>query len=453
MRAKLFLKNTNYKLRAFTQIVAFVALVIFGFAPLIVSYKTLNHMIFDLMIMDYQDVMDLKMFPLIKGTSSLILIIIVCRCFSERQSFVMAIKQNSVWLIFAALLLWMTISVHFINGVTDDVIHGVGLKHETFQLHIVYYLGFGFLGFVLSSSQLKMWLFRIYLAVSIILVPVAMYLFRHMYKTLDYIWKTSFECVFSNPNYYGYFLTVMTGLAAALYVGEKSPKWRLFYLAALVVNTFGLSYNDTLGAWIGSLFACLFLIVAYRLWNGRFERRTFSALFIFLIVLLLTGIYNKNILKNISSFFYDLGLIIIDPYAEDSLHAGSGRWKIWMQTLELIKRHPLFGLGFEGIHARGLSSFVGNDRPHNEYLQYAVFYGIPATLLYISACAGIYIRGLKWKERLDGETMAALVAAFGYLSGAFFGLTVYNTAPYFFIMLGLGYVSIQPAGQFYRGRL
>ena len=68
----------------------------------------------------------------------------------------------------------------------------------------------------------------------------------------------------------------------------------------------------------------------------------------------------------------------MDEYAGS---AGSGRWRIWRGTVSLIGQRPLLGWGMEAIYVHDLTSITVSTRPHNEYLQYALFHGIPAALL------------------------------------------------------------------------
>ena len=86
------------------------------------------------------------------------------------------------------------------------------------------------------------------------------------------------------------------------------------------------------------------------------------------------------------------------------------------------------------------SVFERDSRPHNEYLQYALFYGIPAALLYITGCFSVFLQDLRLEDRLDAMTFACLGAAFSYLVSAFFGNTIYCTAPFLFLFLGMGLV-------------
>ena len=50
----------------------------------------------------------------------------------------------------------------------------------------------------------------------------------------------------------------------------------------------------------------------------------------------------------------------------------------------------------------------------------------------------VFLRGLKYKPSLDGYSITALVASFGYLVSSFFGNTTYYITPFLFILLGLG---------------
>lgn len=88
-----------------------------------------------------------------------------------------------------------------------------------------------------------------------------------------------------------------------------------------------------------------------------------------------------------------------------------------------------------------LQAVTGSSRTHNEYLQYMATFGIPEGVLYILGCVGVFIRNVKRKEKLRKMSYVCLTAAFTYLVSACFGVTLYNTAPFLFIFLGMGYNS------------
>lgn len=79
----------------------------------------------------------------------------------------------------------------------------------------------------------------------------------------------------------------------------------------------------------------------------------------------------------------------------------------------------------------------GIDRPQNEYLQHAAFMGIPALLFYLAAMITMFIYRIKNIHNASADVLIAFCAVAAYLISAFFGNTVYYTAPFFFMLLGM----------------
>ena len=88
-------------------------------------------------------------------------------------------------------------------------------------------------------------------------------------------------------------------------------------------------------------------------------------------------------------------------------------------------------------------SFVGQERPFS-WVDAGSEPDHGSGIAYFAGCLGVFLRGLRRRRTLDGVTLACLTGAFGYLVSAFFGLTLYCTAPFLFIMLGLGYAQTAP---------
>ena len=423
-----------------TNFIAFVALALFGLWPVMVLIPTMWHCSFDRMVDWNMHLLDKFMFPMVVALCVTAYAITLVKPPQDKRPLSKKMSDNSALLIFLGLVVWMAIDIPFTNGVTNAVKYGMGLKHESFPLVLEYFLCFLPLGLFLRNQTLKRWLLRGMTVVSAVLASCAFYLHDNLTcSPYYYDWTPSFSTIFTTWNYYGYFLTIFIGLSAALFTLDESRGWRYFYAYSISINTIVLSCNNSLGAWIGSFCACLFIVAARRVMDGKFHIRSLQALALFTLVLCLTGLVNGRLGENVFGLSSDMQNILTDPSSGRAASAGSGRWRFWTESMKFIAQNPLFGIGYEGVHVRVLE-VIGNPRPHNEYIQYTLFYGIPGGLLYIAACAGVYVRAFRRRARLDGLTLAALTAAFGYLMGSFFGLTVYNTAPYLFIMLGLGYV-------------
>ena len=421
------------------SVIAALALAEFGLWPIMVLIPTMRHCSFDHMVDWNRDLLDKALFPLVAWLSIALYALALAKSLREKRSLLAPFRRNPTVPLFLAMAVWMTANIPLTNGMTYCVMHGAGLKHESFPLVLEYFLCFFPLGLFLRNQRLKLWLLRGLTVVSVILASCSFYLHDNLTCSPNYYdWAPSYSTVFTNLNYYGYFLAVFVSLSAALMAGAESRRWRAFYAVALTLNTVVLSYNHTRGAWIGALCACLFLAAARRVLDGKFTLRALAPLVLFVLALCLTGAFNGELLSSFVRLFQDVNAIANQPDTALGRYSGFDRWTHWKHSLALIRQNPIVGIGYEGIHVRNLQ-FVGNPRPHNEFIQYALFYGIPGGLLYIASCASVYVRAFRRRTRLDSLTLAALTAAFGYLVSSFFGLTVYNTAPYLFIMLGLGY--------------
>ena len=80
---------------------------------------------------------------------------------------------------------------------------------------------------------------------------------------------------------------------------------------------------------------------------------------------------------------------------------------------------------------------IGLDRPHNEYIQYALYLGIPGAALYLTALISLLVRCLGSLKRLPLEGLILGGMVFAYCISAFVGNSMYNTTIYFFCFLGM----------------
>ncbi len=111
-----------------------------------------------------------------------------------------------------------------------------------------------------------------------------------------------------------------------------------------------------------------------------------------------------------------------DVGSVDRIAAGgdisSARFAIWSNTLDLIVRHPWFGVGFGDFNlAWSLTPFPDRplqfyDHTHNLLLQWAVELGLPLALLLTTACTVAMWRVLQVARLADGADRVGLRSAF-----------------------------------------
>ena len=242
--------------------------------------------------------------------------------------------------------------------------------------------------------------------------------------------------VFNQFNHYGYYLAVSCTLSAAYIIFYK--KSFLAYLS-FVLNTFALIFNDTFGAWLAVLFALVFSVITNRIVYNSWSKKSIGMIGLFLLITILGGIIGGGIFISLDSFASDVGKVAnASNDIESANSAGMGRIKIWKTTIQYIKEKPLFGWGIEGTDQM-LMRATGSSRPHNEYLTYAVFFGIPAMIFYLCGVMSVFFHNLKYKNELSKIEITCMITAFAYLVSAFFGNIKSYTAPLLFIFLGMAY--------------
>lgn len=331
-----------------------------------------------------------------------------------------------VFLLFVISIILVTV----IRGPNEYDLTGHPYMYESIYSYISYPLVFFFCGMMLKQESHRKLLLYALLFTSL---PVNILALVNEWAVKIRLFNGAGVCaVFHNSNHYGYYLAITIITAALLFVYEKKLWLKIIAAASAVLATMVLIINNTLGAYLAVLFV-LILFVIYSFVIVK-EHRLMSVVILasFLLLTFVMSFWYSTILSSFVTLFGDIGMIIEDPLEADK--AGSSRWRLWKGTVSHMGESPFLGFGVEGL----LNTYhVGT--PHNEFLQYAEFFGIQTSLLYIIACAVILVRVFKNSCRLDRTTMICFFVCVGYLVSSFFGVAIYYTTPFIYIFLGLTY--------------
>ncbi|MCH5204968.1 MAG: O-antigen ligase family protein [Oscillospiraceae bacterium] len=353
-----------------------------------------------------------------------------------------SVVKNNIPMVFFLFVILMMIISTVINGFTTAAVQGDSYRHESVFYFIGYFAVYFLSATIITEKKLRAVLMYTFISASL---PVAVF-------TLLDKWVVSMEAfdmcagpsaVFHQFNHYGYYLIIVILSSAALFIKEKNTALRVLCMASFVLNTVMLIVNNTFGCFLACFCALIFNCIVISITEKKFNKLSIVMVALFTAITFVMSFWVESVFTNIIQFAKDVGAVSGDP--ENAATAGTGRWTLWTHTAEYIKEKPVFGFGVDGISKRLDFDTQGvNNRPHNEFLQYAVFFGIPAAIAYICGVFSVFTNGLKNKFNLDGYAVAALVAAFAYLVSSVFGNTMYYTAPYLFILLGLGFVKGKP---------
>ncbi len=349
-------------------------------------------------------------------------------------------KRKHVYIIFGLLCIWMVVETCIV-GWNYCAIWGSDWGYESIMFMVSYFVIYFFGACLVVSEKTRRFLLDCFMGMGLFMAPFSvLFMFLQPPEEMFMFEGMTLCGVFYNTNHYGYYLTMMIIMAAVFYINETDKRKKIFYFVNFAVNTAILEVNNTLGSFVGCVFGFIFMIIVYRIVDGRFNKKSFIMFLIFIAISTVMSLLTGMLSYSLSEFFADTGHIMAND--EFAMDGGSGRWGIWMKTIEYIFKHPIIGNGVEASEVLMLGDYMGNLRPHNEYLQWAYFFGIPALILYVAGVFSIFLHDLKYKKSLDKVTLACIITSFAYLVSAFFGNTKYYTAPYFFMILGFAFLKV-----------
>ena len=241
-----------------------------------------------------------------------------------------------------------------------------------------------------------------------------------------------YAAIFYNTNHYGYYLTMIIAVSAGLYFKSKRTLEQSFYIFIFILNSWCLIINNTFGCYLAIFFICIIApALLYR--ESKYFNKTRS-LIPLMLFLLLTISSSQIVTNNFQVLSTDVKNIATENTS--AKNAGSKRWELWTNGVDMLKYKPIFGYGPENLGKEYLARGIDQDRPHNEYLQHALFLGIPALLFYLAAIFSVLKNWFKKAPYPTTTFFVSGLAVISYLCSAFFGNTMFYTTIYFFLLLG-----------------
>ncbi len=323
---------------------------------------------------------------------------------------------------FILLLAWGLISVILAEDIELALIGSHRLDgYFSYLIYASIYIGVR----TLKNEKIRLWILR---ALSVAIT----------FLCYDVIINDNITSIFFNRNHFAYLLTLSVMLLGGLFIYEQKIYIKVIYAILFCINLYTLIKVDTFGSYLAVLFGVIFALILMII-SKKEKSFIFSAAIIVSMFVLISIIANSQtqiLRENFNVFGEDVEKIATN--AEDVDDAGSYRIKLWKHSWKYIKEKPLFGYGPEGTYYTWLfEDDMGYDRPHNEYIQCALFMGIPAAVFYITGLILLFIHNIENRKQLPDYAIISGIAVFAYCISAFFGNSMYYTTPYFFIVLGM----------------
>lgn len=409
------------------------------------------------------------------------IISLALRIKTKRVSFKGRIKKEPWLFLLLLVLVWSIISAA-VSPKEKSVTFGILLYSEGVLKYLFYAAVLGF-AFSIKSHEKKLFILKIFTFIA----NVAMIIMVCQVWEVDFVARYFLfnkSAMFFNSNHLGYYINMAVLCTAGLFLYDrnKSKVWSAVYILMFAFQFYALILNDTFGCYLASAVTLIFITIVYFCSGTGKHMSALAPLLIAVILSVLSGTNafkhtdGRNVWENLKSFAGDLGMVathssdIADRIKDDVANSHSGnqssnsaniisdnesnnvsgnissnsgteneteefdigtvgtkRMRLWIDAVKDIIKRPVFGFGPECWHG---------ERPHNEVLQYALFIGIPGLGFYLAALIMLLVRQLKNIKKINSVTIIALGVAVGYFVSSLFGLTMFYTAPYYFMVLG-----------------
>ena len=368
------------------------------------------------------------LYPVMMKAAGLLSLICGAICFIS-ELYNGRLRLDVQTLLFAAFALCIIVST-CVNGFSQEAVFGMKYRYIGVLDLFVYMAAYMYCSGRIRSSKVKMAVLTAFMLTSD-LIAIAFLYSGYTGEIEAFYGMAEPGAIFFHGNHYGYFLVVAVVLSAACYV-MTGGAMMIIGAVSLALTLIALAVNRTMGSLLAAGIVLLVMLIWTLIRNRGRAYKALALLVLFAAAVLGALIFMESFRRDLTEL---AGEAVSLMSGKNDIYAGNGRWGIWQATIGFIMKRPLLGYGCEGI-SEMLYDIAVTSSPHNELLTYAAYFGIPAAAVYTAAVIAVILKGVKADNDSDVSAMAAF-AALGYFVSSLFGVLIFYTAPFLFIMLGL----------------
>lgn len=335
-------------------------------------------------------------------------------------------------------------------------IFGKSFRHEGFLSVLSYYLLFINWKENGNKEDIK----KFFELLVIIAVINSIYALFQMYTNFNFVLTyfayegkmASGMC--GNPNFFGSLIVTVLSIVSCNFLIDKE-KLNYKKILLLVLLFVSLINSESTGPILTYIICLIFILVFLRLKKYKIGKRSIVLLITIVITYLVLIPINYNFVVDKTGNKISKNETSISSIKKTIESGGNGRLKIWENSLDIVKDNPVVGVGFdnfvlaypnpklpEGIAIvstngevkQQINSYYVVDNAHNVYLHTAVSTGFLGLIPYLLLCLLVFIKGLKFKNKLGILLLSGFVA---YSIQAFANISVVQVTPIYYIIIGL----------------
>lgn len=336
-------------------------------------------------------------------------------------------------IIIMLLLLWCLITCFFSVDMYRSI-KGTTYRKEGLLTYI-FYFGVLLLGIMLKKEKSRKILLNELLIMEIIISIISL-----MNNSITHILtynQEPYDGIFSQFNHYGYYLLFGIISSIFLFINSNKKYQKIIYMLIYMLLLHTLIMNDTFGCFLAILFTLILITIYYR----KNIKKIILILISFILICSCTFRNGQNVVvKNfilLQSDSKQIEKAVKKKKLKEIDSIGTTRGVLWRVGIEYALKKPITGYGIENLEQFYSKKKVPQDRPHNIFIQFMAFTGIPGMLLYMIFIYTIIKRGFHKIKKLEGINLLAFFMVICYLTSSMVGNSMFYTSPYYFIFLGI----------------
>ncbi len=352
------------------------------------------------------------------------------------------LKQEPWQLFLLLLLLWSGICT-LMSRDTTTAFQGTDYRFDGF-LSYLYYAGAYVCAMMVVRKETRKRIMQVFTLAASVISAIVILQDQEVSVFAKCFLKPR-AAVFYHFNHTGYYLNLSIVCLMGLYLYGSSRKERIYYSLSLAFQIYAILVNSTLGSYLGSLGALIFMVIFYLVRKEQGKWRVLVPVLIFILVSWASYMgwvptsSGEDMRVNIETLTKDTSDIVSNPL--EATDAGHGRMTLWQEGLKMVAKSPIFGYGPDSIDpdltTEEIKTKFWTERADNEFIQCAISNGIPGLLLYLLTLFSMAIYRLRDLKKLSAETVIAAGCVIAYLISGCFGNTMFYTTPYLFLFLGM----------------
>lgn len=284
--------------------------------------------------------------------------------------------------------------------------------------------------------------------------------FDFIVRYKDHLNLTMASGMIGNPNFLGSLIVTSLSILTYSFFGDDND---LTKKALLIILLFISLINcQSTGPMLTYIIVVLFLVF-YLLKNKVFNIKRFIYIalllsFTFIFINRINAIFNNDF--SISNKNGELSIsnksdeLSVKGIKETFKSGGNGRITIWKNSLNIFKKHPWLGVGYDNFYlaypneefnGMTLSIVSGEvkiindsvlifDNAHNVYLHQLISCGIFGSILFLILYVLVFISALKSKNVINFILLGGFIA---YSIQGFANINVIQITPIYYLIMGL----------------